>query len=101
MLKTNGRWPDGERVQPIDQKVNDTRKAFSTDVLGRDLRNVQRYWQRQIFSARSLPPPEVSDDQAVIAFVRQNRGGIGYVSGAANLSGVKQLTVGDRQGSDS
>lgn len=97
MLKKVGRWPDGTRVDPVDQQPNaPARAAFSEDVLGRDVRSVLRYWQRQVFSARSLPPPEVDSDSAVIEYVRQNRGGIGYVSASATLEGVKQLSLTSR-----
>jgi hypothetical protein len=40
-----------------------------------------------------VPPPEKDDDAAVLAFVRHNRGAIGYVSAHAPMTGVKTIMV--------
>ncbi len=95
-LKKLARWSEsGERASPIDQ-VEDSavREAFSEAVHGRSVSTIKSYWQRMIFSGREVPPEEVATDAQVLAFVRAERGGIGYVAADAELgSGVKELTV--------
>jgi hypothetical protein len=62
-------------------------------MLGRPVAAVRSYWQQQIFSGRGIPPPELDGDQAVVKFVLQNEGAIGYVSGNAELGAAKVLAV--------
>ncbi len=89
LLKELPKWDGGLSAQPVDlDSQSDVRRDFSRNVHGRSVSSIKNYWQRQIFSGRAVPPPEVSDDNAVISFVKSNPGGIGYVSTSARLSGA-------------
>lgn len=96
-LKKTTRWEDGSRIEPVDQAPDRTvRERFSDEVLGKDPSAVKSYWQRQLFSGRETPPPELDSDRQVLDYVASNRYAIGYVSsGVALGSGVKQLSVTD------
>ncbi|MEM9555170.1 MAG: hypothetical protein AAGC60_13020 [Acidobacteriota bacterium] len=94
LLKKKSRWDHGITVEPADlDSQSQTRVALSEDVHGRSVASIKNYWQRQIFSGRNVPPPEVSSDSEMVAFVSSNPGGIGYVSASASLSGVKSIRV--------
>lgn len=94
LLKKKTRWDDGTDAEPVDLDSNSSvREAFSRDVHGRSVASIKNYWQRQIFSGREVPPPEVATDAEVVDFVRSREGGIGYVSPNARLSGVKTIDV--------
>ena len=93
-LRKVARWADGRPVQPVDQRDGTpARDAFSRAVHRRSAGMMREYWQRQVFSGRQIPPPEDESDAAVLAFVRATPGAIGYVSAAADLQGVRVLTV--------
>jgi ABC-type phosphate transport system substrate-binding protein len=93
-LKKVNEWSDGLGLEPVDQKTNsETRRAFSLAVLGRSVAAVRTYWQQRVFSGRGVPPPELDGDVEVVRYVGAHRGAIGYVSEAANLDGVKVLTI--------
>lgn len=79
----------------VDQaKDSHVRVAFSTAVLGRTVPAVASYWQSQIFSGGDTPPAEKSSDADVLAFVRSNPHGIGYVATGTELpEGVRALTI--------
>jgi ABC-type phosphate transport system substrate-binding protein len=96
-MKQTATWITGQTIAPVDQAASArVREKFSADVLGRDVSAVKSYWQRQIFSGRSVPPPEKASDAEVLAFVRANPGAVGYVSAGVDLgSGVKVLSVTD------
>ncbi len=97
MLKESSRWPDGTDAFPVDlEPKSPVRKAFSELIHGRTTTSILSYWQRQIYSGRAVPPPIVASDEEVVDYVRRRRGGIGYVSPAARLEGVRELTVVDR-----
>lgn len=94
-LKQKLTWPDGQRVVPVDLgKTSATRSAFTQQVLGRSVSAVTSYWQGQIFAGGAQPPAEKPSDAEVLAFVRANKGAIGYVSAGATIGdGVRAVTV--------
>ena len=97
LLKKRSRWPDSDlKADPVDLPGSSSvREQLSRDLHERSVSSIKSYWQKQIFSGRNSPPPELSDDQEVVAWVREHPGAIGYVSPRAQLSGVKALTVVD------
>jgi ABC-type phosphate transport system substrate-binding protein len=94
-LKKTNRWAGGEAVIPVDlPEQSAVRAAFSTEVHKRQTTAVKAYWQKMIFSGREVPPPEKSSLAELVAFVRANRGAIGYVpAGFEAGSGIKVLKV--------
>jgi len=93
-LKRRKHWDNGLEVMPVDLPVKSAvREAFSQQVLGRSAKEVDSYWQAQVFSGRTSAPAERSTDEAVLAYVRSNPGAIGYVSADSDLTGVKVLNV--------
>jgi hypothetical protein len=93
-LKASTRWPDGTTIRPVDQKPDSAvRKIFSERILKRTIIAVRSYWQQRIFSGRDVPPPELESDEAVIRYVREHRGAVGYVSGAVDAGGTKVVSV--------
>lgn len=94
-LKRVTRWPDGDRVEPIDLSARSSvRESFSEAVHGKDVAWVESYWNKMIFSGRASPPPEVDNDREVVAFVAATPDAIGYVSHNAALEGdVKTVAI--------
>ena len=80
-LKKQQVWPNGVQIQPVDMKEGSAlRDRFYTKVTGRGPAQMRSYWARQAFTGMSLPPKEMSTEEAVLKFVESNRGAIGYVS---------------------
>jgi len=93
-LKKVSSWADGTLVLPVDQAEDAAvRDTFTREILRKSSSAVRAYWQQRIFSGRDIPPLQKDDDAAVLAFVRRNRGAIGYVSAEAPLAGVKVVVV--------
>jgi ABC-type phosphate transport system substrate-binding protein len=88
-------WRDGTEVRPVEPPSRSrVREQFSRAVHGKSVAYVTRYWHRVIFAGRGVPPEELPSDAAVLAFVKTNRGAIGYVDGATLPGGdVKVITV--------
>jgi ABC-type phosphate transport system substrate-binding protein len=87
-------WADGERIQPVDlQPGSPTREEFSRRILLRSIAAIRSYWQQRIFSGRGVPPPELESDAAVVRYVVNNRGAVGYVSKSAELGAARVLAV--------
>ena len=85
-LKKVSQWRDGTIVQPVDLTVREVQDAFSEQVHERSRSAIKKYWQRQIFTGRSKPPPVRETDREVIDYVRQNPGAIGYISTRTRIS---------------
>lgn len=93
-LKRTVRWESGQTMLPIDLAVTSpVRDSFSETIHGRRAAAIKSYWQQQIYSGRGVPPPEGGSEEEVVTFVRNNPGGVGYVSAGARLDGVKVVEV--------
>jgi ABC-type phosphate transport system substrate-binding protein len=94
-MKKKTTWPDGSPVKPVDLSVDSkARQAFSKAVLDKQASAVRMVWQRQVFSGRVAPPPEVASELVLLAYIGENPGAIGYVSADAPLGpGVKVVDV--------
>ena len=93
-MKQSTKWASGLAIEPVDQSPSaGVRERFCADVHGKPVGAIQSAWQRIIFSGRGLPPPEVGSDEAVLAFVAEHPGGIGYVGDGAATDRVKVLDV--------
>ena len=93
-LKKVVQWEGGTAIKPVDQKKDSgLRLKFSKEVLKKDVNAVTAFWQRKIYSGRGLPPAEVATDAAVVEYVKNNPGAIGYVSTKAKTAGVKVLKI--------
>jgi ABC-type phosphate transport system substrate-binding protein len=87
-------WRHGEAALPVDQLLSTSvREAFTVYVHHKSLRTVSSYWYGQVFSGRSVPPPERRSDASVMEYVSENPGAVGYVGSDAKLEGVKVLKV--------
>jgi ABC-type phosphate transport system substrate-binding protein len=93
-LRKASRWHHGEAIRPVDLHGKAVaRQKFSTQVLRRSVAAVRIYWQQLIFSGRGLPPPELASDLEVVRYVARNAGAIGYVSGTADVGGLKVVSL--------
>jgi hypothetical protein len=73
-------WNDGTKVNPVNLPVkNPLRRIFSQAVLGATPEDLEKYWNDMYFHGMS-PPYVLSSDEAVLRFVAQTRGAIGYVA---------------------
>jgi hypothetical protein len=95
-LKRRTNWSSGELAKPIDQTpTSEVRISFTTEVMGRSVRQVESHWNAQVFSGKSSPPKIAKSDQEVLELVKTIPGAVGYVSADADLNGVKVLEVTD------
>jgi ABC-type phosphate transport system substrate-binding protein len=93
-LKNVTRWSDDETIRPIDQRPSSAvRRRFSEVVLRRSVAAVKTYWQQRIFSGRGVPPPELDTDEAVVRWVEDHPGAVGYITGTASAGRARVVAV--------
>lgn len=84
-------WPDGDNIVPVNREASSsTRALFSEAVLRQPPARLATYWNQMHFKGRA-PPLVQGSDQAVLAFVQNVPGAIGYVNAAVQPRNVKIL----------
>lgn len=76
-LGKSRRLPDGSLAKLA--KLSDLADEFNRRALGKSTAQVEKIWSGLRFSGRSRPPREFDSAEAVIRFVRESRGAIGFV----------------------
>jgi len=83
---------NGVRVEVIDlPSGNSVRDEFYEKVVGKDTTQVKAYWAKRIFTGKGSPPDTKLDERAVIKWVSEAPGRIGYVSPEAVNDTVRIL----------
>lgn len=84
-------WPDGTHIVPVNRETTSAARAtFTADVLDEDNASLGAYWSEMHFKGKE-PPVVQESEPAMLAFVRNVPGAIGYVSDATRPDGVKVL----------
>jgi TonB family protein len=90
-------WDHGAAVAPVDLLPGSpVREGFSRDILGLPVPAAIDRIRDVAKAAGTNPPPAMASDREVLAYVRLKPGAIGYVSLAADVSGVKVVAVGGK-----
>ena len=82
-------WANGSRVVPVNREAGCTsREEFTSKVLGEDNASLAAYWNEMHFNGK-LPPIVQESDAAMLAFVQNVPGAIGYIDPKTAPVGVK------------
>lgn len=84
-------WPDGTPVIAVNREAgSEARRRFSEKVLGRSMRSLAQYWNQMQFKGY-MPPVVQESDAAMVAFVKNVDGAVGYIVAAAPPEGIRVL----------
>lgn len=84
-------WPNGKRIVPVNlRSEHPLRSQFSQAILGSLPKQQIDYWNGLYFNGIQ-PPHSVNSEEAVIRFIADTKGAIGYVSACAVDERVKAL----------
>lgn len=73
-------WADGARIQPVNLPPDHPlRRIFSLRVLNASPKGLSQYWSTMYFHGIS-PPHVLASEEAVLRFVAETPGAIGYVA---------------------
>lgn len=93
-LKRLTQWRDGQRAVPVDQPTGtEANSAFCRVIHGKSGGAIKAYWEQKIFSGADVPPAVKQTEAEIVAFVRSNRGAVGYVSSDVSIEGVAVVTI--------
>jgi ABC-type phosphate transport system substrate-binding protein len=72
-------WPKGLRIKPVNLSTeHPLRLQFSQAILGSAPKTQIDYWNGQYFNG-VLPPYSVNSEEAVLRYVTQTNGAVGYI----------------------
>ncbi len=92
-------WPNAKRMRPANLPTqHDLRQRFSLRVLGSLPETQAEYWNEQYFHGVS-PPHVVNSQEAMLRYVADTAGAIGYVDACAVDGRVKVVAWIDSDGS--
>lgn len=94
LRKIKKRWPDlNKNIKPVDRKGgNPEQDAFYSKVLGMSAADVETYFSQRQYEAAEKPQDKFSTDAAIIDFVAEEAGAIGFVN-TASLSAEAKAKV--------
>jgi ABC-type phosphate transport system substrate-binding protein len=93
-LKKVATWRNDWTVRPVQlSKRFPLRDQFTREILKKSPSQLRSYWNRQIFSGKAVPPPDLESQEEVISYVLANKGAIGYVAAGVNLRGAKAVRL--------
>lgn len=84
-------FPDGSAASPINQKEGAATEEFRTKILKKNAAQFKAYWAQQLFTGGGKSPAELEGDDAVLKYVAETPGGIGYVEAGKTRAGVRAL----------
>lgn len=84
-------WDDGSRIQPVNLPSDDPlRRQFSLRVMKTLPESQSQYWNSMYYHG-VFPPHVVGSSEAMLRYVAETRGAIGYVEACRTDSRVKPL----------
>lgn len=83
----------GTAVVPVLASGGPTHEAFLKAYVGKSDQALRNHFKSLVFTGKGSMPKSFGSDAEVIRYVASTKGAIGYVSGAADLAGVKKLQV--------
>ena len=86
-------WQDGAKIVFVVRKEAEINKTFLKEYVHKSPSQYDRHWKKLIFTGKGFAPQAFESDQALIKFVSETRGAIGYVSPGSKLENVKTISV--------
>jgi hypothetical protein len=84
---------DGSKATPVLLKGGPVHDEFLSAYIGKSDTAFKATWRSLVFSGQSSMPKSLDSETAMVAFVAQTPGAIGYISKATPHGGVKVLIV--------
>lgn len=87
-------FSDGSSAVAVYQVTNSgVRATFDQNYLGKNSAQMNSFWSKKMFSGEGVPPKELASDLAVLEFVSNNPGAIGYLDESAVNAAVSTVTI--------
>lgn len=84
-------WEDGSNVHLayLDPISTELGSKFFSDVVDVTFQKFSKIWIKKVFSGYGSKPAKFSEEKAIINFVSQNKGAIGFIKASSVTDAVK------------
>ncbi|MCK5521388.1 MAG: substrate-binding domain-containing protein [Candidatus Marinimicrobia bacterium] len=79
-------WDNGSKIIICTLKSGATHENFITQVVKKQPGQFDMYWKQLVFTGRGTMPKSFSSEAEMITFITANKGAIGYVDEATEVS---------------
>jgi ABC-type phosphate transport system substrate-binding protein len=87
------KWSNGRKIIFVILKKSETHKNFLKQYIGRTTSQFRNYWKKQVFTGKGRTPKVFKTETAMVEFVQNTPGAVGYISPQTPAKGVKTITV--------
>ncbi len=92
-LNRSKKWSDGGRIHLTILANTPTTVIFMDKYLGKSCTQFDRYWKRQLFSGKGIPPEYFSSLKDLLDYIRNTKGAIGFIDSDIPPEGVSILKL--------
>lgn len=94
LRKIKKRWPEiNKNIKPVDRKSKcPEQETFYSKVLNMNATDVEAYFSQKQYESAEKPQDKFPNDEAIIGFVSDEQGAIGYVA-SSSLSASDKAKV--------
>jgi ABC-type phosphate transport system substrate-binding protein len=86
-------WKDDTSIVPVMMKSGPLYDEFIERYLDRSVQRFVTYWRQMVFTGKGVPPKSFAGETELVDFVARTPGSVGFTSAAADVSGVKILSL--------
>lgn len=92
------KWTDELQIEVVVLKDSSVHKEFTREITHKTSAQFKNWWRRMLFTGKGMFPKEFDSEQALMKYVAENKGAIGYVAPGTKITGVKVIQVLKDQG---
>ncbi len=93
LLGNKTKWNSGGLIKLVVLESGPLHEQVIQDRTQRSADQFDKFWKKLVFTGKGVPPTQVADEAAMLAFVAKTPGALGYVSPAAVTAQVKVVEI--------
>ncbi len=84
-------WSDGRPIEFVALSDGSAHDAFLRIFVRKTPAQFSTYWKKMVFTGKGATPKSFATESELVAYVAGHNGAVGYVSGTADVTGVKVM----------
>jgi len=92
-LGNKTRWENGSSIKSVTLEDGSAHKTFLHDVIKKTPAQFTSYWNKMVFTGKSLAPKSFIDAELLVKYVASQKGAIGYVPAENTDDTVKTISI--------
>jgi ABC-type phosphate transport system substrate-binding protein len=86
-------WQDNSAIHPATVKDKDLHSAFLKQYIKKSVSKWNAHWKRLVFTGNGTPPQQFDTGQALLEYVADTEGAIGYIDAETPVENVTIIEV--------